>query len=199
MKDALDHLLIQLYETGPLEYIAFGCSILYLVFATRKSNLCWYFALAASLIFVYLYIGAKLYFDSVLQLFYAFMAVVGWISWRKGQRDEKPFQFYGWQKHVLLNIGSVIFALILGYLSDRFTDQAYPYVDALIFSFSIMATFLTTERVPSTWIYFIIIDLVAIPVYWNRELELTAVLSLIMAVMAVFAYASWRKLMHAHA
>lgn len=195
----MDHLITQLYETTALEYIAFACSILYLIFATKKSKLCWYFAFVASGIFVYLYIGAKLYFDSILQLFYAFMAVVGWLSWNSGRAEEKPFQFYSWQKHVLLNLGSIAFGLFWGFLSDRFTDQAYPYVDALIFSFSIMATFLTTERVPATWIYFIVIDLVAIPVYWNRELELTAVLSLIMAIMAVYAYTSWRKLMLKHA
>ena len=188
-------MVTQLYETSLLEYIAFGCSILYLVFATRKSMLCWYFAFIASGIFVYLYIGAKLYFDSMLQAFYAAMAIVGWISWRKGEQEEKPFQLYAWQKHLWLNAASLAFAVVLGYLADRFTDQAWPYVDALIFSFSIMATFLTTERVPSTWIYFIVIDLVAIPVYWSRELELTAVLSFIMALMAVFAYLSWRKLM----
>lgn len=196
----MENLIRQLYETSLPEYIAFACSIIYLVLATKKSNYCWFFAFVASAIFVYLYVDAKLYYDSILNLFYACMAVVGWFSWRNSEsRQEKPFRFYSAQKHAWLIFASLAMSAALGYLAGRFTDQAYPYVDAMIFSFSIMATFLTTERVPSTWIYFIVIDVVAIPVYWLRDLQLTAILSLIMAVMAVFAWISWRKLMLRHA
>ena len=66
--------------TSFIEWLAVVSSIVYVVLAAKRNILCWLFAFIGSALFVYLcYIG-NLYIESILQLFYVAMAIVGWID-----------------------------------------------------------------------------------------------------------------------
>lgn len=191
MKDIIEQLL----QSTIWDILAFVFSLIYVILAAKKNIYCWFFALIASFIYIVLCFNAKLYIDSNLQLFYAVMAVIGWISWKKNPNKETGFtKDIALSKHLIFIFICSVFSIFLGYIFKNYTDQAYPYIDAAIFTFSIFATFLTSQKKPSSWLYFIFIDLVAFPIYWNRNLQLMGVLNVIFAVLAIYGYYSWIKL-----
>ena len=58
-------------------------AVAYLLLAIRQSIGCWIPAFVSSCLYVWVFFGARLYMDSVLNLFYAVMAVYGFWQWRR--------------------------------------------------------------------------------------------------------------------
>ena len=189
----LDNLIEGILSTSALEWIAVCSSIIYVILAARKLIYCWLFAFISSALYVYICFSANLYLESVLQLFYVVMAVVGFLLWNKSDSSE----VIKWPvKYHVINLSlSTLTALLLGYLFSIYTDQANPYVDASTTVFSLVATFMVTKKVLENWIYWIIIDAVSVYLYFSRDLHLTAVLFVIFTLLAITGYVSWNKTM----
>ena len=188
-----DNLIEGILSTIVLEWIAVCSSIIYVILAARKLIYCWLFAFISSALYVYICFAANLYLESVLQLFYVVMAVVGFLLWNKSDSGE----IIKWPaKYHVINLSlSTLTALLLGYLFSVYTDQANPYVDASTTVFSLVATFMVTKKVLENWVYWIIIDAVSVYLYFSRDLHLTAVLFVIFTLLAITGYVSWNKTM----
>lgn len=179
-------------QTSIYEWIAFFCSIAYVSMATYQKKIAWLFAFISSAIYVYLCFQSRLYLDSFLQSFYVVAAVYGWVTWNRAsntiQLSVKPIKFH------LMSIGIIILlAFIIGFLMDTFTNQAAPYVDAQITLLSLFATYLVAQKVVENWWYWIVIDLVCIPLFYSRGLYVTSLLYVVYTVMAVVALIQWKK------
>lgn len=193
--------------TSMWEWIAVVTGIIYVILAALRSNLCWFFAIASSGIYVYLCLDGKLYIESVLQVFYVVMAVVGWFSWRNqttSESQELDAQFEMSQPtndvkvwpipyHLFNLIISGGIAFVLGFCFDSFTDQANPYADAFTTVFSLAATFMVVRKVLENWIYWIIIDIVSIFLYHQRGYSLSAVLYFVFTLLAIAGFIAWYK------
>ncbi|MGB1104759.1 MAG: nicotinamide riboside transporter PnuC [Crocinitomicaceae bacterium] len=179
--------------TSLIEWAAVVSSILYVMLAAKRMIMCWLFAFIGSALFVYLcYIG-ELYIESILQLFYVAMAVVGWIYWKKSETDRLEIKTWTLNQHGINIIISGAVAALLGYLFSTYTNQANPYVDAFTTCYSLLATFMVTKKVLGNWVYWIIIDIVSIYLYAQRDYHLTAVQYVIFTVIAVFGFMAWLK------
>lgn len=178
--------------TSLIEWLAVISSITYVILAAKQLIICWLFAFIGSALFVYLcYIG-DLYIESILQLFYVVMAVVGWLNW-KNSESHSAIKKWGLNNH-LFNIAiSGGIAFMLGYLFDQYTQQANPYIDAFTTCYSLSATFMVTKKVLGNWIYWIVIDLASIYLYAQQGYNLTAVQYVIFTLLALFAFIEWNK------
>lgn len=189
MFSVVNQLLLEIQHTSFLEFLAFIFSILYLLLASKEIIWCWIFAILSSVLYIFIFFQVNLYTDSVLNFFYAIMGIAGWLNWNN--KNKRKITYWKARFHVFTILLNLIFASLLGFLLHKFTDQAYPYIDSFIFIFSISATILTIKKIIENWIYFIVIDIVAIFVYWNRNLYLTSLLFFIYTILAIFAYFSW--------
>lgn len=187
----LDNLIEGILATSLVEWIAVASSVIYVILAAQKQILCWFFAFISSALYVYLCFSAQLYLESILQLFYVVMAVVGFLLWNRPTKTE----IIKWKVsyHIINILVSAGLTFLLGYLFSVYTDQANPYIDAATTVFSLAATFMVTQRVLENWIYWIVIDAVSVYLFYTRELHLTAVLFLIFTVLAIVGYFSWKK------
>ena len=179
--------------TSLIEWLAVASSIIYVILAAKRLILCWLFAFIGSALFVYLcYIG-DLYIEAILQLFYVAMAVVGWITWGKSIKADANIKKWSLKKHSINIVISGLVAIILGYIFDNYTHQANPYVDAFTTCYSLAATFMVTRKILGNWIYWIIIDLVSIYLYAQRDYNLTAVQYGLFTILAVYGFIAWRN------
>lgn len=208
----LDHFIEGVLATSLIEWFAVASSIAYVILAAQNKILCWFFAFISSALYVYICFSANLYLESVLQLFYVIMAVVGYLLWNRSKKvapsigdgilddpnkivsETKPGIVKWPAKYHAINLAiSTLMAFLLGYLFSVYTDQASPYIDASTTVFSLVATFMVTKKVLENWIYWIIIDAVSVYLYFSRDLHLTAVLFLVFTVLAIVGYFSWKK------
>jgi nicotinamide mononucleotide transporter len=179
--------------TSLIEWLAVAANIAYVILAAKRLIICWLFAFIASALFVYLcYIG-DLYIESLLQFFYVVMAVIGWITWEKSKSNNANIQQWGFKNHLLNIVISGVIAIILGYIFDTYTRQANPYIDAFTTCYSLAATFMVTRKILGNWIYWIVIDLVSIYLYAQRDYNLTAVQYGLFTILAMYGFMAWRK------
>jgi nicotinamide mononucleotide transporter len=76
---------------------------------------------------------------------------------------------------------------------ERFTNQAAPFVDAPITLFSLFATYLVAQKVVENWWYWIVIDVICIPLFYSRGLYVTSFLYVVYTIMAVVALIQWKR------
>lgn len=190
--EMLQQIIDGFINTSLIEWLGFITSMIYVYLASLQKIWCWPFAIISSTIYTYICFDFQLYFDAQLQVYYAVIAFWGWYNWNKPQKKQSIIQ---WKINTHLWIILVLFAISmpLAWLFDHYTDQAFPYIDAPIFVFSIFATYLITLKVIENWIYFIIIDAVSIYIFWNRELYVTAILFFLYTFFALYGYIKWKK------
>ncbi len=141
------------------------------VWLNVKQNIwCWPAGLIQVSLYVFIFYHAKLYSDLILHVIYIFLQLYGWYHWRFGgiKHDRlkvsrlKPLIIFSWM------IVAVIGTLVWGYIMLNHTDAALPYPDAFTTVASLIAQFLMTRKNIESWILWVIVDIVAIGVYYYK-------------------------------
>ncbi len=179
--------------TSMWEWIAVVTSVLYVILMSFHKITAWYFAGISSAIYVYICFDAQLFLDAILQAFYIGMAFYGWYSWNTNAQaiNMKRLSI----KINLWFIGIGVFVSgIVGWFFSISTSQVNPYLDAVIFVFSIIATYQASISIIENWLFWIVIDLLAVYIFGSRELYLTSFLYLIYSMMAVFGFITWTRI-----
>lgn len=192
MDDAV-HTLLQALLT--LEGVAVVLAIAYLLLAARESLWCWYCAFGSSLLYILIFWDVRLLMESMLSVYYAGMAVVGWWQWRAGADQPRlAIIRLPWWQHGVLLAAMLVLALVSGSLLQRFTDAAWPFVDSFTTWASVITTVLVVRKVLENWLYWLLIDSISLYLYIDRGLYLTALLFAAYLVIVVFGFLHWRKL-----
>ncbi|MGB5721791.1 MAG: nicotinamide riboside transporter PnuC [Woeseiaceae bacterium] len=188
-------LLEQVQAFSVLEVVAVIFAIAYLLLAIRQNIWCWLCAGISTAIYIWLFIGAKLYMESVLNSFYFAMAIYGWFVWSSGRQDghERPVCVWPRRWHVMAIMAIIILSALNGFLLVRYTDAAFPYIDSLTTWSAIWATFLVARKVLENWWYWLAIDSASVAIYWVRDLQLTSLLFVVYLIMIPFGIISWTR------
>ena len=185
----------QFQALSPLELLAVLLAVGYLLLAIRQNIWCWFFAATSTAIYVYLFLQAKLYMESLLNIFYFAMALYGWYIWYFGRvgNAELPVSVWSRSIHAVALVVIAAISLTTGYLLDRFTDAAFPYVDSLTTWSAVWATFLVARKVQENWWYWLVIDVVSVFIYWARDLQLTSLLFVIYVMLVPIGLVNWTR------
>jgi nicotinamide mononucleotide transporter len=178
------------------EVIAVILGIAYLVLAMRQNILCWYAAFGSTAIFSWLFWDVSLLMESGLNVYYLIMAIYGWWVWRGNkEKAETSTVIKTWSlyRHGLVITGVVLMSLGTGYGLEKNTNAALPYLDSFTTWGAVITTYMVAQKVLENWLYWLVIDTVAIYLYLDRELYLTALLMVIYLVLAVVGWFMWLK------
>lgn len=177
------------------EFLSVLCSLLYLFFIIREIKWAWPLAFMSSTAMIFTAFHAKLYMEIVLQFYYVIMAVIGWFSWSRKSKLNIKTPICRWPlRYHLINISiSLLLSFVLGYIMDKYTDQALPYLDTLTTVFALTTTWMVTQKVLENWIYWIIVNGVSIFMMYNRGLYWACLLMVLFTFMAIQGYFQWKK------
>ena len=176
-----------------LEWLAVVLALAYLLLAVRQNPWCWACAVASAAIYLVLFARGGLVMQAALQVFYVGMAVYGWRAWRSGAAGAAlPVSRWSRGRHAL-GI-SLVFAatFVNAWLIGGATGGWVPYVDSFVAWASVLATWLVARKVLENWLYWIVVDAVAVALYWSQGFHATAVLFVVYVVIAVRGYFAWR-------
>ena len=174
-------------------------AIAYLVLAVRQNILCWLAALLSSFLYMGIFFAARLYMESVLQIFYAGMAVYGWYEWRYGGSEHTGVRINVWRvrQHAIVLSAIAALSLLLGWGMSH-TGAAFPYADSFTTVAAVVTTFMVARKVLENWVYWFVIDSISVYLYLARELYLTSLLFLLYLVLIVVGFRTWwREYQHA--
>ena len=194
------------YFSGPmgqLELLATALLIVNVYLLAKQKLINYWFGLAGVLIFGYIFREFQLYSDMLLQwVFYAPLQIVGYFMWKYGRTlgtesfeapDSMKVVSLGWSGRSLWAAVILIAAAILGYFMATNTDASFPYADALTTTMSIVASILMLKKIFENWIVWIAMDLIAIPIYYQKELYVTSGLYVIFLCLASYGAYTWYK------
>lgn len=193
------------YFAGPLGKLELVATLLlmvnvYLLGQQKLSN--YAFGFVGVVLFGFLFREFKLYSDMLLQwAFYAPLQIVGFILWKYGrtlgasdpQNELNSMQVVTlpgkwWPVLIIAITGTT---LALGSYMANNTDASFPYADALTTTMSIAASILMLKKIIENWLLWIVMDLIAIPVYAMKGLYVTAGLYGVFLVLATLGLARW--------
>lgn len=174
------------------EIVAVIFSIIYVTLAAQKNIWCWFFAAISVILYIYICWNAKLYAETALQIFYLFMAAYGYHNWRKS-RENSTIKEWRAKKHLFIILIGSICTFFVGFYFTTYSQAEMPIIDSLTTVFSIIATYMVAKKILENWLYWIIINLISIYLYFNRDLHLTSILFIIYTIIAIFGYFSWIK------
>jgi nicotinamide mononucleotide transporter len=188
-------LLQQLRATPLSEALAAVLGLVYLLLAVRRNLLCWLCAFVGTAIYLVLFARAALYMQSLLQVFYLVMAVVGFLDWRRGKTEESGVLIRTWsmKQHVLAAAAVVAATIVNGWFLATYTQAAAPYLDSFVTWGSVVTTWMVARRVLENWLYWIIVDTLAAYLYFTQGLLATTLLFVIYVGIVVRGYLVWRR------
>jgi nicotinamide mononucleotide transporter len=166
----------------------------------RQIHWGWPLAFASSALYFLVFWGSKLYGDSVLQIFFAAMALWGWGQWLRAVLPD------GQALHVqaLTRLGTIklvavcaIFWWATGLFLIKFTNTDVPWWDAFPTALSVVATLLLGRKYIENWPMWIVVNIVGMALFAYKGLWLTVGLYGVFAVMAVVGWRAWRAQMNA--
>jgi nicotinamide mononucleotide transporter len=177
-----------------LDLIASFFGLIYILLATKQNNWCWPAAIISSSVYVFVFVFSKLYFDAILNLYYVAMAFYGLYNWNKISNTKETQVSFSSKKFTSIWITiCAITSIALGYFAQKFTDAEFAYADAFTTIFSFYATWLITQKRIDNWLFWIIINVVAIFMYYLKGLNFTVGLFAVYLAFAVYGYYSWRN------
>jgi nicotinamide mononucleotide transporter len=180
-----------------LELAATLLALSYTLLAIRHSLWCWPAALLSTLLTLHIMMESQLFTDAILQLYYAGMAIYGWLHWRRLTAQShgipKIVVEWAWQRHLQLIAGTAAAGLLFGFVMAQYTSTDFAYLGAQITCFAVVSTYLVAKKVVSNWLYWVVIDAASIYMYMQKELYFFTALFVMYTVIAAMGYLAWRS------
>lgn len=184
-----------------LEVIAFALALGCVVFNVLEIHWAWPLAIAASVLYAWLFFASRLYGDVAVQSFFVVSSAWGWYQWLFGRRPAAggapaPLRIARLGRRRVVAIGLLWLAAwpALGFLLARFTDTDVPYFNALPTVGSFIGQILLALKFVETWPVWLIVNAVSVVLYGSKSLWLTALLYVIFGALAIAGWRRWGRL-----
>lgn len=201
MQPIFDFLFEQYYDYPTLfiilEIIAVIFGFLSVWFSKQENILVYPTGIISTAIFVYLLWQWQLLGDLIINVYYFSMSIYGWYIWTR-KVDAVHFTpittMTGKEKvfSVGIFIGTLIFIYAVYEYFDKWTDWT-AYVDTLTTAIFFVGMWLMAKKKLENWIFWIVGDLISVPLYFYKGLSFTSFQYLLFTVIAVYGYLAWKK------
>ncbi|ALQ53976.1 MAG: nicotinamide mononucleotide transporter [Pseudoalteromonas tetraodonis] len=193
MMDFVTQILSGFTAMSHWEYIAVALSMAYLLLAIKENLWCWPAAFFSTLIYTIMYWNGALLMESLLNFYYMYMAVFGWVVWRKGKANQAQRLITSWpvNRHIILIVLTTLVSLAIGYVMQNYTHADFAYLDSFTTCFAVVTTYLVAKKVLENWLYWIVIDAASMYLYYEKGYYPTLVLFVFYTVMAAWGFKTW--------
>ncbi len=203
MDQIFDFLFSQYFSYSPsfiyLELFAVIMNIISVVYAKRNNILVYPTGLIGTGIFVYILLNFSLLGDTIINAYFFSMSIYGWYFWSRKKdevfinqvstinSDEVKYLF-------ILAISSLLFIYFVYDYFDKWNNWT-AYVDNITTAIFFVAMWLMARRKIESWIFWIIGDLITVPLYFYKGLTISSIQYIIFLILAVLGYISWKKIL----
>ena len=184
-----------LQEQSLLEIIGVITGILCVYLAAKNNIWNWPIAIVSVGIYIIIFLEAKLYADTGLQVYFLAMNIYGWWFWSRKPADapKVPVKRISKKEILLSLLGIGVFTALIGFFLYHKTDAAFPFVDSFCTACSLVAQIFLARKVVENWLIWIFVDIIYVGVYLAKGLHLTAGMYALYIYIALMGYLAWRK------
>ena len=164
-----------------------------------KQNKIWVFptGMISTVIFVYLLLKWELLGDMMINGYYFIMSVYGWYIWTRkvDQTHVTPISWTTLQEKKIsigIFIGTLLFVYVVYQAFDKWTSWV-AYVDTITTAVFFVGMWLMAKRKIENWIFWVLGDIISIPLYFYKGFTFTSFQYLGFTVIAIFGYLTWKR------
>lgn len=168
------------------------------VWYAKKEHI-WVFptGIISTALFVYILWVYSLLGDMLINAYYTALSVYGWWVWtRKDDLNNVVSISRTSSKEkrnsVIFFFITVLFVILVYRYFDKFTSWT-AYVDTITTAIFFVGMWLMAKKKFENWIFWIVGDLISIPLYWYKGLIFTSFQYLIFTAIALMGYMEWKR------
>lgn len=181
--------------TSPLELAANAFTAAAILLAGRNNVHTWWTGIVGCTLFGVLFAQNRLYADVMLQMFFVGTGLLGWWRWLHGNNGAPlPITHAGWRSLAWMIPAGIAATAAYGALLHFYTNAYAPFIDSAVLVFSVIPQLLMMQRRIENWPVWLLVNTIAVPLYYSRGLHLTAFLYLCFWVNAIVSWVWWTRL-----
>ena len=194
-----------------LEIIATFFGLLSVFFSMKRNIWVYPTGIISTTIYVYILFNFGLLGDMLINVYYSIMSIYGWISWNKNTDNQIISVDFAKKKDWL--VGLILFVLsfiaVCGvYYFKPFIDNHFSmngvslgfqqldwanWLDIFTTSLFLIGMWFMAKRKVENWLFWIVGDLICVPMMLYKGLGITSLQYLVFTIMAVMGYLEWLK------
>ena len=205
-----------------LEFTAAVFGIISVFYAKRENILVYPTGIISTGIYVYLLSQWNLYGDLIINIYYTLMSIYGWYMWSKIIDDDKhhipitrinkgdkikSFGIFAFTAVFVIAVyryfnvmpNDLNFTESVSYAVEKLTSgsladfrMATPYLDTFTTGAAFAAMWLMANKKLESWIFWISVNIVSIPLYFVKGYGFTGIQYFIFLVLAFYGYKEWK-------
>ena len=180
-----------------LEFLAFSFGIISVIFAKKENILVYPTGIICTVITVYLLYKAQYFGDMMMNIYYSLMSIYGWWNWSRKTNNQYLVEITRFSKNDI-SLTTFLFLLTIGitYLVYIYnlSELAIPnYIDIFTSGIFFSAMWLMANKKLECWVFWIIGDIITVPLYAYRGLGMLSLQYIIFTILAIQGYIEWKK------
>jgi len=201
MSPIFDFLFGQYADYNPidivLEIVAIIFGLLSVVYSKQNNILVFPTGMISTIIFVYLLFKWELLGDMMINGYYFVMSVYGWYIWTRkvDETHVTPIStttFNEKKASIAIFLATLAFVYLVYKSFGKWTSWV-AYVDTLTTAIFFVGMWLMARRKLENWIFWIIGDLISVPLYFYKGFTFTSLQYFGFTFIAIFGYLEWKK------
>ena len=180
-----------------LEFLAFFFGIISVIYAKKENILVYPTGIICTVITVYILFKAQYLGDMMMNVYYSIMSIYGWWNWSRKDKDKYLIKISRFSKN---DLGLTIFLFVLTicitysvYLFSLNEIGIPNYIDVFTSGLFFTAMWLMANKKLESWIFWIIADIITVPLYAYRGLGMLSLQYIIFTILAIQGYLEWKK------
>ncbi len=180
-----------------LEFLAFSFGIISVIFAKKENILVYPTGIICTVITVYLLYKAQYFGDMMMNIYYSLMSIYGWWNWSRIENDKYLIKITRFSKN---DLGLTVFLFLLtvtityAVYTFNLTEIKIPnYIDMFTSGIFFTAMWLMANKKLESWMFWIIGDIITVPLYAYRGLGMLSLQYIIFTILAIQGYIEWKK------
>lgn len=189
-QDTPSHLII-------LEMVGVFFGFLSVWYSMRENILVFPTGIISTGLFVYILYVFGLLGDMLINAYYFAMNAYGWHVWTRKVDGTHfipitttTFKEKIWT--VVLFVATILFVVLVYVVFDTL-DNWTAYIDTFTTAVFFVGMWLMAKKKLENWVYWIIGDVISVPLYFYKGLIFTSLQYLLFTIIAIFGYFAWKK------
>jgi nicotinamide mononucleotide transporter len=156
----------------------------------------------STFVYVYLLFQWGLIGDMMINAYYFAVSIYGWYIWtrvndQKEQTHISSMSTTEWRNIAALFLGSLLFVYSV-YQWFGLWNSSTAVIDTFTTAIFFSGMWLMARRKIENWIFWIVGDVISVPLYLVKGFSFTSFQYLIFTLIAIFGYLAWKKTLDSH-
>jgi len=200
VKEFIDFFFQPYYASSTLdvliELIAVSFGIASVIFAKNENILVFPTGIISTILYIIICYKFILYGDMLINIYYTFMSLYGWYVWSFKVSGENVVITTSKKddvaKSIFIFLSTIVIISCIYVYFDRMRNMT-DYLDTFTTAIFFTAMWLMANKKIEHWIFWIIGNLISIPLYFVKGLGFSSIQFTIFLILAIIGYKEWKK------